>query len=113
MTASDQRDNQIGGFEMNSGVCRLLVRAAKLMESGRKVNRGDPRATGCCYAIHTAACSRNFDQEVAATRLLGRIFEPHSCPGYYFGRPGTDIDIRILALLFAAEFIKSGDADDL
>ena len=95
-----------------SGICRLFVRAAKLMESGKKGNGTDPRSSGCCYAIQMASSPQDSHYVVRAINLLEGIFAPNPHPPFYFG-PLENIEVRILALLFAARFVESGDADDL
>ena len=99
--------------ETKTNICRLLVRAAKLIETGETVCGSNPRRAGCCYAIFLASIKFPTPGVEADHYVLKRIFAPNSRRMYYLGPPGKNMDFRILALLFAASFVESGDADEL
>lgn len=92
---------------------KLLRSAAKLIESGETVDGSNPRRYGCCCAIFLASIKFPTPNVEAARDVLRHIFAPNSRHEYYLGPPGENMDFRILALLFAAEFVESGDADEL
>ena len=92
---------------------KLLRSAAKLVETGETVCGSNPRRLGCCYAIFLASIKCPTPNVEAARDVLKQIFAPNSRRDYYLGPPGKNMDFRILALLFAAEFVESGDADEL
>lgn len=99
--------------ETKTNICRLFVRAAKLIETGETVCGSNPRRLGCCYAIFLASIKFSAPNVEAARDVLKHIFAPNSRRDYYLGPPGKNMDFRILALLFAAKFVESGDADEL
>lgn len=99
--------------ETKTDICRLFVRAAKLIETGETVCGSNPRRDGCCYAIFLASIRFPAPNAQPAHYVLKHIFAPNSRRMYYLGPRGKNMDFRILALLFAAEFVESGDADDL
>lgn len=92
---------------------KLLRSAAKLIEIGETVDGSNSRRLGCCYAIFLASIKFPTQNVEAARDVLKHIFAPNGRRDYYLGPPGKNMDFRILALLFAAEFVESGDADEL
>lgn len=76
-------------------------------------------ALGCCDVIAdiTRADNGHMDNTLrvcSVSILFRRIFRPHPKTTYWFGDPEvSNSGPRALACYFAAEFVASGDADDL
>lgn len=70
---------------------------------------------GACHAIFTVSCSCDGEaanwpcSTITAASTLTDAIAPPVLPrsGYWFGRPGVNKEVRVLALLFAAEYAES------
>lgn len=84
---------------MRTALARHFVRAAKQLDSAEVFD-------GCCHAfITTCGCAEGVTCTYWEAEEAFKDFTPRRDPpgGYWFGPRGTNREVRVLALLFAAE----------